>query len=29
VRTLTGYRRFDPNELDRVIEEMRSGKLAA
>ena len=29
VRTLTGYRRFDPDEIDRVIEEMRSGKLAA
>jgi excisionase family DNA binding protein len=29
VRTLTGYRRFDPEELDRVIAEMRSGKLAA
>ena len=29
VRTLTGYRRFDPNEIDRVIADMRSGKLAA
>ena len=29
VRTLTGYRRFDPVEIDRVIAEMRSGKLAA
>ena len=29
VRTLTGYRRFDPDEIDRVIVEMRSGKLAA
>jgi excisionase family DNA binding protein len=29
VRTLTGYRRFDPGDIDRVIAEMRSGKLAA
>ena len=30
VRTLTGYRRFDPDELDRVMAEMRgAGKLAA
>ena len=29
VRTLTGYRRFDPDDIDRVIAEMRSGKLAA
>jgi excisionase family DNA binding protein len=29
VRTLTGYRRFDPEDIDRVIAEMRSAKLAA
>ena len=29
VRTLTGYRRFDPDDIDRVVAEMREGKLAA
>lgn len=29
VRTLTGYRRFDPVDIDRVMAEMREGKLAA
>jgi excisionase family DNA binding protein len=29
VRTPTGYRRFDPDAIDQVIEEMRSGKLVA
>jgi excisionase family DNA binding protein len=28
-RTLTGCRRFDPDDIDRVIADMRSGKLAA
>ena len=28
-RTLTGYRQFDPDDVDRVIAEMREGKLAA
>ncbi|MFN8660932.1 MAG: MerR family DNA-binding transcriptional regulator [Thermomicrobiales bacterium] len=29
MRTPTGYRRFDPDALDQVIEAMQSGKLVA
>lgn len=28
-RTLTGYRRFDPQDIDQLIEDMQTGKLVA